>query len=56
MHLSAILTILLMCFGAFLVFNEKEGFGYLAVFGPVVFHAGNYVFNKKREINHSESE
>lgn len=49
MLLAFCLTIALMAFGFYLILNDKETAGYFAVFGPVVFHGVNYVYNKKRE-------
>lgn len=55
MWLAFILTLLFMSFGAYLILNNKETAGYFAVFGPVVFHTGNYIYNKKREVQHSKN-
>ncbi len=58
MWLAFSLTVLLLLIGFYLILNEKDGVvAYLLVFGPVVFHAGNYIYNKKREKEiESESE
>jgi len=49
MWMTFSLTILLMGFGIYLLINDKNIIAFLAIFGPVIFHAGNYVYNKKRE-------
>lgn len=49
MWLAFALTLLLMVFGFFLILNDKSIAGYFAVFGPIIFHAGNYVYNKHKE-------
>lgn len=48
--LAFFLTIGLMIFGFYLVLHDKETAGYFAVFGPVIFHAGNYLYNRRKEI------
>ena len=54
MHYSFILTILLMAFGGWMIMEGKDIAGYLAIFLPVLFHGGNYVYQKNREVKHSE--
>jgi len=49
MWLAFLLTLLLMLFGAYLILNDKNTVGYFAVFGPIIFHAGNYIYNKRKE-------
>lgn len=49
MLLAFSLTMALMFFGFYLILNDKETAGYFAVFGPVIFHGANYIYNKKRE-------
>lgn len=56
MWLAFTLTAGLMIFGGYLIMNDKDTIGYFAIFGPVVFHAANYIYNKKREENSSEKE
>ena len=56
MWLSFILTMALMGFGFYLIINDKETAGYFLVFGPVVFHGINYIYNKKREVDLADSE
>ena len=49
MWFAFILTVVLMGLGFYLIINDKSTAGYFAVFGPVVFHASNYIYNKRRE-------
>lgn len=49
MHYACGLTVGLMLLGAILIFTGKETAGYFAVFGPVVFQSGNFVYHKTRE-------
>ena len=49
MFFSFFLTLVLMFFGAYLISTGKEVGGYVAVFAPVLFHAGNYLYNRHRE-------
>ncbi|EKD93233.1 MAG: hypothetical protein ACD_28C00200G0006 [uncultured bacterium] len=56
MWMAFTLTVSLMGFGAYLILNDKNTAGYFAVFGPVVFHAANYIYNKRREEKVEEEE
>jgi uncharacterized membrane protein len=49
MWMAFILTFTLMLLGGYLIFNAKETAGYFTVFGPIVFHAANYIYNKKSD-------
>lgn len=49
MWMAFILTVGLMCSGIYLIKDGKGWGGYAAVFLPVIFHAGNYVYNKQKE-------
>lgn len=49
MNYAFTLTLSLMIFGAVLIFTDKETAGYFALFGPVVFQGGNFVYHKRRE-------
>ncbi|MBI1812975.1 DUF2335 domain-containing protein [Candidatus Peregrinibacteria bacterium] len=49
MHYAFMLTGVLMIFGAIMILTGKETAGYFALFTPVVFQGGNYLYHKKRE-------
>ncbi|MBD3270668.1 DUF2335 domain-containing protein [Candidatus Peregrinibacteria bacterium] len=49
MWFAFILTIVLMGLGFYLIIDDKSTAGYFAVFGPVVFHTSNFIYNKRRE-------
>lgn len=49
MFLAFFLTVFLMSFGAYMIMNDKEVAGYLAIFAPMIFHTGNYVYHKNLE-------
>ncbi|MBU1084773.1 hypothetical protein KKB06_00260 [Patescibacteria group bacterium] len=42
--------------GIYLLINDKDPNGFWAVFTPAIFHAGNYVYHKRREIKVPEKE
>jgi len=46
---AGILTIIFMGAGFYLILRDKTAIGFLAAFGPVVFHAGNYFTIRHRE-------
>ncbi len=46
MIFAFVLTLLLMTLGVYLISNNKAIEGFLTVFSPVVFHAGNYVYSR----------
>lgn len=47
MWFALFLTTVLMIIGGILLFLGRDTAGYLAVFAPVVFHAGNYLYAKR---------
>lgn len=49
MWMSFLLTLFLMSTGFYLIYLDKETAAYFAIFGPVLFHATNYIYNKRRE-------
>ncbi len=49
MWLAFALTVILVILGVYLLMNNKETAGFFAMFGPAVFHAVNFIWNKKRE-------
>jgi len=49
MVMAFILTIVMMATCVYLVGNDKNFSGFAAFFSPVIFHAGNYIYNKKQE-------
>jgi uncharacterized membrane protein len=49
MFIAATLTVVMMLGGMWLVANDKEATGLLVTFIPVLFHAGNYIYNKTQE-------
>lgn len=49
MCFAFVLTVSLMSLGFYLIINDKSTAGYFALFGPVVFHASNYIYNKRKE-------
>jgi len=54
MWFAFMLTGALMGIGGLLVAKGKDTVGYLAVFLPVIFHAGNYIYIKHTERQHPE--
>lgn len=46
MFLSFVLTGGFAIIGAILLFFDKQVAGYISLFGPSFFHAGNYVYRK----------
>ena len=38
-----------MLSGVYLLMNNKSIIGYIAFFGPAVFQAGNYIYNRNQE-------
>lgn len=46
MVFAFVLTLLLMALGVYLISSNKATEGFLTVFSPVIFHAGNYVYNR----------
>ncbi len=49
MLIAALLTFLMLLSGVYLLMNNKDAVGFLLIFGPSLFHAGNYLYNKKQE-------
>jgi uncharacterized membrane protein len=49
MWFAFLLTMFLMGFGFFLVWQGKDTVGYLSIFIPVLFHAGNYLYNRSKD-------
>lgn len=49
MHYSFILTGMFMVTGTILIVLDKQTAGYFSLFGPSIFHAGNYVYKKYAE-------
>jgi uncharacterized membrane protein len=49
MMIAAGLTVLLFLGGMFLLMNDKDAVGFLMIFGPVLFHAGNYLYLRSTE-------
>lgn len=49
MHYSFILTGGFMLIGGVLLMFDKQAAGYLSLFGPVIFQAGNYGYKKYKE-------
>jgi len=56
MWLAFVLTLILLVGGGYLIEKGKDVAGYLAVFIPVIFHAGNYIYNKSREVKAHKKE
>jgi uncharacterized membrane protein len=59
MNYSLFITLGLMLIGAFLIYLNHDVAGYLSLFGPSVFHAGNYIYKKLsegRELRNKERE
>jgi uncharacterized membrane protein len=58
MYLAAFLTFSLIAAGFCLVAIGKDVAGYLSIFGPLVFQAGNYIYNKTKEnsVKNNENE
>lgn len=54
MFLSFILTGGFAIIGAILLFFDKQVAGYISLFGPSFFHAGNYVYRKYVEKTESK--
>jgi uncharacterized membrane protein len=60
MWLAFILTLVLVLIGAILIMNSKDVIGYITLFAPVLFQAGNYVYwryeeNKKEKTDSKEA-
>lgn len=49
MNYSLIITLGLMLIGAILLYLNRDTAGYFSLFGPSVFHAGNYIYQKINE-------
>lgn len=49
MHYSLFITIVLMLIGALLIYMKRDTAGYFSLFGPSIFHAGNYIYKKVSE-------
>lgn len=49
MHYSLAITFALIIIGALLIAIGKDTAGFFSLFGPSVFHAGNYVYKKLTE-------
>jgi len=49
MNYSLIITLALLLIGAMLLILGKDTAGYFSLFGPSVFHAGNYIYKKLTE-------
>lgn len=49
MHYSFILTGMFMIAGVILLILDKQTAGYFSLFGPSIFHAGNYAYKKYKE-------
>lgn len=49
MNYAFILTVVFMLIGAGLLYFDKPTAGYFALFGPSIFHAGNYIYRKRVE-------
>jgi len=54
MFIAAALTVSLMASGLYLVAIGKDVAGYLSIFGPGLFHAGNYIYNRSKENENAE--
>src|SRR5258706_3561166 len=49
MRLAFALTIIIMLVGTYLIMNNKQVIGFIALFVPGLFQAGNYIDNKYQE-------
>lgn len=49
MLIAAFLTVLMLGSGMYLLMHDKDAVGFLLIFGPSLFHAGNYIYNKRQE-------
>lgn len=54
MIFAVTLTLILMAIGFYLIINDKQYTGFISLFSPVIFHAGNYIYNKRIEIQNTE--
>lgn len=46
MYFAFILTLTLMVLGTYLLMNDKAVEGFIAIFAPAIFQAGNYIYNR----------
>jgi uncharacterized membrane protein len=53
MWLAFIITVGLILIGTYLIMNDKQVIGFLAIFVPSLFQAGNYAFIKYKEHQHA---
>ena len=56
MYFAFILTVSIMLLGAYLLMNDKQVEGFIALFAPAIFQAGNYIYNKYEEHKHAEDD
>jgi uncharacterized membrane protein len=54
MYFAFILTVSIMALGTYLLMNDKQVEGFIALFAPALFQAGNYIYNKYEERKHAE--
>lgn len=52
MYLAFILTFLMILVGTYLIMNNKSVIGFIAIFSPCLFQAGNYIYIKYYEHKH----
>lgn len=48
-HVAALITIVVIVSGVILLALEKNVAGFVTIFAPLLFHAGNYFYNKNKE-------
>lgn len=49
MWIAAVLTAFMLICGVYLLINDKNAVGFLLVFGPAIFHVGNYIYFRRQE-------
>src|SRR5216683_2242268 len=53
MWLAFVITVGLIGIGTYLIMNNKSVIGFIAIFAPCLFQAGNYVYIKYKEHQHA---
>lgn len=49
MFIATGITLFMIGGGIYLLMNDKNGIGFTLIFGPSLFQAGNYIYNKYQE-------
>ncbi len=49
MYVATFITLFMIGGGIYLLMNDKSVVGFFLIFGPSIFQAGNYIYNRKKE-------